>query len=72
VSTRRHFLATLAGAYAAGAFTPRLSAYAFQPAAAALTDLTLLEAAARLRARSVTSVQLTEACLARITRLTRC
>lgn len=68
MSTRRDFLATLASAYAAGAFAPRLSASVLQPAGD-LTDLTLLEASARLRARSVTSVQLTEACLARITRL---
>ena len=69
MSTRRAFLATLASSYAAGAFAPRLSAAAVQPAAGELTDLTLLEASARLRARTVTSVQLTEACLARIARL---
>lgn len=71
MSTRRDFLTTLAAGYAAGAFGPGLLAQrpAAAAAAAELTDLTLLEAAARLRARSVTSVQLTEACLARITRL---
>src|SRR5205807_425369 len=34
-----------------------------------LTDLTLSEASARIRQRSVTSTQLTEACLARIEKL---
>lgn len=53
--TRRDFTITLAGALAASAQNSD-----------DLTRLTLAEAAARVRARTVTSTALTEACLARI------
>ncbi|MCX6591869.1 MAG: amidase [Acidobacteria bacterium] len=52
--SRRLFLASTAGALAAPAQD------------SSITGITLSEAAARLRARSVTSAQLTEACLKRI------
>ena len=54
-TTRRGFTLTLAGAIAARA-----------QSSGDLTDLTLAEASARIRARSVTPTQLTEACLERI------
>jgi aspartyl-tRNA(Asn)/glutamyl-tRNA(Gln) amidotransferase subunit A len=53
--TRRGFTLTLAGAVAARA-----------QSTGDLTELTLAEASARIRARSVTPTQLTEACLERI------
>jgi aspartyl-tRNA(Asn)/glutamyl-tRNA(Gln) amidotransferase subunit A len=53
--TRRGFALAAAGALAARG-----------QASEDLTDLTLTEAAARIRSRSLTSTQLTEACLARI------
>jgi aspartyl-tRNA(Asn)/glutamyl-tRNA(Gln) amidotransferase subunit A len=68
--TRREFATLIPGALATCALPGRVSSAAVLQAPAApaadLTRLTLTEAAQRLRAGSVTSVQLTEACLARI------
>jgi aspartyl-tRNA(Asn)/glutamyl-tRNA(Gln) amidotransferase subunit A len=66
--TRREFTTLVPGALASCALPGVASAVALQGVAGAndLTRLTLAEAGRRLRAGGVTSVQLTEACLARI------
>lgn len=65
--TRREFTTLVPGALAACALPRRVSAAALEGTPGTdLTKLTLAEAAQRLRAGTVTSVQLTEACLARI------
>jgi aspartyl-tRNA(Asn)/glutamyl-tRNA(Gln) amidotransferase subunit A len=66
--TRRQFTTLVPGALASCAIPGFASAAALQTAKGAndVTMLTLAEASRRLRAGAVTSVQLTEACLARI------
>src|SRR5947209_17292360 len=59
--TRRGFAISVAGALAASAQSPAVTATGED-----LVYLTLAEASARIRARTVTPTQLTEACLARI------
>jgi aspartyl-tRNA(Asn)/glutamyl-tRNA(Gln) amidotransferase subunit A len=65
--TRREFTALVPGALA-GLALPRfgVAAAADGPGDAALTALTLAEASAKIRSGAATSVQLTEACLARV------
>lgn len=67
--TRREFT-KVAATVAAGAILPRMTMGATATGGAGgsseLTSLTLAEAAAKIRSGEVTSVQLTEACLARI------
>ncbi|MFN8059915.1 MAG: amidase [Vicinamibacterales bacterium] len=63
---RRGFLEAVVGACAAATWQTRAGA---APAPSDLTTLSLTEAAARLRARSVSPVDLTRACLDRIERL---
>ena len=67
--SRRAFLANVGAVYALGAYPRRRDAGWLQPAPDDLTSLSLLEASARLKAKTVTSVQLTQACLTRIERL---
>ena len=67
--SRRAFLASVGAVYALGAAAPRLDAAWLQPGADDLTSLSLIDASARLKAKTVTSVQLTQACLTRIERL---
>jgi aspartyl-tRNA(Asn)/glutamyl-tRNA(Gln) amidotransferase subunit A len=64
--TRRQFTAMTAAAAAAALSNRGLSKSAPNTAFDDLTSMTLTEAAAKIRAGAVTSVQLTEACLARI------
>ncbi len=63
--TRREFSATLAGAIAAQALNVR-PAFAADASPDELTALSLIDIAAKIRSGSVTSVQVTQACLARI------
>ena len=66
--TRRQFTTLVPGALAGCAMPGFASAAVLQAAKGAndVTMLTLAEASRRLRAGAVTSVQLTEACLARV------
>src|SRR5215831_16870039 len=66
--TRRQFTTLVPGALAGCAIPGFASATALQEAKGAndVTGLTMAEASRRLRAGAVTSLQLTEACLARI------
>src|SRR5712692_8015316 len=65
--SRREFVALAPGALV-GLGVPRFGAAAGadESAATALTTLTLTEASAKIRSGAVTSLQLTEACLARL------
>ena len=66
--TRRQFTMLVPGAFA-GCAIPRFASAAVPQAATGANDVTMLtlaEASRRLRAGAVTSMQLTEACLARI------
>ena len=68
-SVPTRLLANVGAVYAIGAYPQRLDAAWLQPAPDELTSLSLLDASARLKAKTVTSVQLTQACLTRIERL---
>jgi aspartyl-tRNA(Asn)/glutamyl-tRNA(Gln) amidotransferase subunit A len=67
--TRRDFLQTTVGAYASGVFAMPAQRGASKQTPDDLTALSLLDAAALLRGRKVSPVELTNACLARIERL---
>jgi aspartyl-tRNA(Asn)/glutamyl-tRNA(Gln) amidotransferase subunit A len=64
--SRREFTVQAATLAAAGTFLRSAFAMSVDKPANALTSLTLAEASAKIRTGTVTSVQLTEACLARI------
>jgi aspartyl-tRNA(Asn)/glutamyl-tRNA(Gln) amidotransferase subunit A len=64
--TRRNFTLGAAGLLAAHTFGRKLFAFAAESSATDLTALTLAEASAKIRAGTVTSTQLTHACLERI------
>jgi aspartyl-tRNA(Asn)/glutamyl-tRNA(Gln) amidotransferase subunit A len=64
--TRREFSTMLAGAVAAQALTGVDSAFAADASSDELTALSLTEVAAKIRSGSLTSSQVTQACLARI------
>jgi aspartyl-tRNA(Asn)/glutamyl-tRNA(Gln) amidotransferase subunit A len=66
---RREFLRTLAGVCSAAALGTRAVVTSAQTRVEDVTTLSLLEASALIRARKVSPVELTNACLARIERL---
>ncbi len=66
IVSRRHFTIGVAAAIAAGRLIGPSRLFAMDPSGEDLTQLSLAEASARIRAGSITSIQLTRACLDRI------